>query len=129
MSAVTAVGLLGVWSGSAAAADWEVTTGTPTAYDPDSRRYFDQRGDACVLGVDSGRVCFDSEDDAIYVRDEKKDGKSVTGYWLTSGRKGKCISKAGAGDWVYCGKNFPEGKAIDVWMEYNGRKYLVTGAT
>ncbi|UXY29722.1 hypothetical protein [Streptomyces sp. HUAS TT20] len=129
VSAVAAVGLFGVLSGSAYAADWEVNTGVVTLYDPDELGYFNQHGDACAIGSPNGRICFDSQDDGIYVMDEKKDGHSVTGYWLTGNRKGKCISKAGAGKWAYCSKNFTEHKAIDIWMEYNGHKYLVTGAT
>ncbi len=118
-----------MFTGSASAASWEVNTGIETAYDPDELGYFNQQGDACAIGSPSGRICFDRGDDGIYVRDEKKDGKSVTGYWLTGNRKGKCISKSGAGNWVYCSKNFADHKAIDIWIEYNGHKYLVTGNT
>ncbi|UXX95281.1 hypothetical protein N7U49_31265 [Streptomyces sp. AD2-2] len=129
VSAAAAIGILGVFTGSASAASWEVNTGIETAYDPDELGYFNQQGDACAIGSPSGRICFDRGDDGIYVRDEKKDGKSVTGYWLTGNRKGKCISKSGAGNWVYCSKNFADHKAIDIWIEYNGHKYLVTGNT
>ncbi|MGW4500517.1 hypothetical protein ACWENR_18130 [Micromonospora sp. NPDC004336] len=65
--------------------------------------------------IEGARGCFISYGDRLYVKDMVADGYAAALDWvdLDGPRWGSCVNKQGAGTWVLCNKDLPEGHDLN----------------